>query len=97
MKNLICCKGQIIPLLALLLIVLVGGTALAIDGSMIYNDRRTSQTVADSAALAGGAAATEIINGNYPYSFYCVSQVANLASIVAIQAAQEIASSRNIQ
>ena len=46
-------KGQILVLLALVIIGLLGMTALAIDGSMIYADRRFTQDV-DSASLAGG-------------------------------------------
>src|SRR3989304_3331824 len=52
-------KGQILVLLALVIIGLLGMTALAIDGSMIYADRRFTQSVADSASLAGGNAIKE--------------------------------------
>src|SRR3990172_10785934 len=47
-------KGQILVLLVLAIIGLLGMTALALDGSMIYADRRFTQSVADSASLAGG-------------------------------------------
>ena len=36
---------------------MLGFTALAVDGSMVYADRRFAQNAADAAALAGGAAA----------------------------------------
>jgi uncharacterized membrane protein len=53
-------RGQALILLAVSLVVLLGFTALAIDGSLLYSDRRQLQTAADAAALAGAGAA-----GNY--------------------------------
>jgi Flp pilus assembly protein TadG len=50
-------SGQILILLALALVGLLGFTALAIDGSMVYTDRRYDQSAADSASLAGAQAA----------------------------------------
>jgi hypothetical protein len=66
-------KGQIVVLLVLVVIGLLGFTALAIDGSMIYSDRRFTQSVADSASLAGGNAIKDvIIDGRIiDYNFYC--------------------------
>lgn len=46
-------KGQILVLLVLVLIGLLGFTALAVDGGMIYADRRFMQSAADAASLAG--------------------------------------------
>ncbi|MGB9641068.1 MAG: pilus assembly protein TadG-related protein, partial [Anaerolineales bacterium] len=46
-------KGQAIVLIALAMVVLLGFTALAIDGGMLYSDRRHAQNAADAAALAG--------------------------------------------
>ena len=57
-------KGQAIVLLALAVVALLGFTALAVDGSMVYSDRRFAQSAADAAALAGAAAASEIIADN---------------------------------
>lgn len=45
-------SGQIIVILALVLVAVLGVTALAVDSSMIYMDRRNDQSTADSAALA---------------------------------------------
>jgi hypothetical protein len=53
-------SGQVVILLAISMVVLLGFTALAIDGSLLYSDRRQLQTAADAAALAGAGAA-----GNY--------------------------------
>src|SRR5512135_1378040 len=47
-------KGQAIVLLVLGIVVLLGFTALAIDGSMLYTEHRNAQNAADAAALAGG-------------------------------------------
>jgi len=49
-------SGQAVVLLALGLIVLMGFAALAIDGGMIFFDRRQAQNAADTSALAGALA-----------------------------------------
>ncbi|HNR03062.1 MAG TPA: pilus assembly protein TadG-related protein [Anaerolineaceae bacterium] len=54
-------KGQIVVILALAMVAIIGITALAIDGSLIYNERRQDQNSADSAALAGAGAAAEYL------------------------------------
>jgi hypothetical protein len=46
-------SGQAIVLLAVSIVVLLGFTALAIDGGMVFSDRRHAQNAADAAALAG--------------------------------------------
>ncbi len=57
-------RGQAVILMVLAVVVLLGFTALAVDGSMIYSDRRYTQTGADAAALAGGAAAAKYLEDN---------------------------------
>jgi len=52
-------KGQILVLLVLVLIGLLGFTALAVDGGMIYADRRYMQSAADATTLAGAGAAAD--------------------------------------
>lgn len=52
-------RGQAIVLIVLAMIVLLGFTALAVDGSMVYSDRRMVQNAADASALAGGATAAQ--------------------------------------
>jgi hypothetical protein len=47
-------NGQIIVLLAVSLVVVLVVAALAIDGGMIYTERRQAQNAADAASLAGG-------------------------------------------
>ncbi len=46
-------KGQVAVIVAILLVVLVGMAAYAIDVGSLYQERRHLQTVADAAALAG--------------------------------------------
>jgi hypothetical protein len=57
-------NGQAIVLLVLSLVVLLGFTALALDGGMVYSDRRHAQNAADTAALAGGGAAGSVVEEN---------------------------------
>src|ERR1700694_1185754 len=47
-------RGQAIVLIAIMLAVLVGMAALAIDGSRAYSLRRDLQDAVDAAALAAG-------------------------------------------
>lgn len=46
-------RGQVLVLLVVGIIALLGFAALAIDGSMVYSERRHAQNAADTAALAG--------------------------------------------
>jgi hypothetical protein len=55
-------QGQAAVLLAIAMIVLLGFTALAVDGSMVYSDRRFSQDGADAASLAGGLSASSAMD-----------------------------------
>ncbi len=48
--------GQALVLLVLALVGLLGFTALAVDGGMVYSDRRNAQNAADTAAMAGALA-----------------------------------------
>jgi hypothetical protein len=47
-------RGQVLILLVLGFAVLLGFAALAIDGGMLYSDRRYAQNAADASSLAGG-------------------------------------------
>ena len=58
-------SGQILIILVLALIGLLGFTSLAIDGSMIYSDRRYDQSAVDSASLAGAQAAALSLRNAY--------------------------------
>ncbi len=46
-------RGQVVVIVALLIVCLMGMVALVVDVGSIYQERRYVQTVADSAALAG--------------------------------------------
>jgi hypothetical protein len=60
MKNrMVSERGQVMVLLVLAIVGLLAFTALAIDGGMVYSDRRTAQNAADAAALAGAGAAAQ--------------------------------------
>jgi hypothetical protein len=48
-------SGQAIVLLVFAVVGLIGFTALAIDGGMLFSDRRHAQSASDAASLAGGA------------------------------------------
>ena len=45
--------GQVLILMALAMVALLGFTSLAIDGGMLYADRRAAQNAADAAAFSG--------------------------------------------
>ncbi len=51
-------SGQIIVILAVALVAVLGITALAVDGSMIYAERREDQSTADSTALSAAQTAS---------------------------------------
>ena len=46
-------RGQIIVLVAILMVGLVAGVGLVTDGGLVFSQRRDLQNVADAAALAG--------------------------------------------
>jgi len=46
-------KGQMIPLVVILMFVIIGMVALILDGGSIMSNRRTAQAAADAGALAG--------------------------------------------
>lgn len=54
-------KGQILVIFVFALIALLGFTALAIDGGMLFTDRRFSQAAADASSLAGAGAAAHLL------------------------------------
>lgn len=57
--------GQASVLLAFAFIILLGFTALAIDGGMIYSNRRHAQNGSDASSLAGGSAAALYLENHY--------------------------------
>lgn len=79
-------SGQVIVFLAVGIVFLMGIMALAIDGGMLYSDRRHAQNAADAAALAGGSGAAYYmrVNGINYTTFLCGS-----TSVVNTQNAAE--------
>ena len=55
-------SGQVFVILALVIVGLIGFTALAIDGGMVYAERRRAQNAVDSGALAAALAKTQSNN-----------------------------------
>lgn len=83
-------KGQILYIIAIAVVVLVGFTALALDGSTVYNQRRKDQSTADSAALAGAGAAAQYLKTRTGYA--CGSADMSGAIATAINSARTTAS-----
>jgi hypothetical protein len=54
-------RGQVMVVLVLAIVILLGFSALAIDGGMVYSDRRIAQNAADAAALAGAGDAGQLL------------------------------------
>jgi len=82
-------RGQALILIVLAFVVLIGFTALAIDGSMTYSNRRIAQAASDSASLAGaGLAGLHLANEHINSSdFNCnLSAVAEARSIAVTTA-----------
>lgn len=90
-------KGQAIVLLALAVVALLGFTALAVDGSMVYSDRRFAQSAADAAAMAGAASASEIVANNAitEVSWSCSNNLVVSAQNAARNAAISAAATNN--
>jgi hypothetical protein len=86
-------RGQAIILLAISLVVLLGFTALAIDGSMLYSDRRQLQTAADASVLAGaGAAGNYLAEANIiPSEWNCGLNIVQYAEGLAVNQAIAVA------
>jgi hypothetical protein len=89
-------SGQIIIIIALSLVVIMGFTALAIDGSMIYSEKRSNQAAADSAALAGAGAAAQYLKTANMSGFACGGSVSAGAASHAITTAITNASADDI-
>ena len=78
-------RGQAIVIIAGALVALLGMVALAVDGSMIYADRRNLQSVADNAVMSAAAEAAIAMDQraiNYQ-SFICGQQDVTESMIVA--------------
>jgi hypothetical protein len=66
-------EGQVLAFLAVCFVILLGFAALAIDGGMLFSDRRHAQNAADASSLAGGSGAAYFMRAhNVSYdAFIC--------------------------
>ena len=88
-------NGQALVLLVLSMVVLLGFTALAVDGGMVYSDRRHAQMASDASSLAGGSAAAMTMENklvtytNYNCSSAAISEAKSKAATAAISRAAD--------
>jgi hypothetical protein len=83
-------KGQVLYIIAIALVALLAFSALAIDGTNVYSQRRKDQSTADSAALAGAGAAAQYLKTRTDYQ--CTSGNITGAATEAIASARATAS-----
>ena len=90
-------QGQTIVIIALSFVVLLGFAGLALDGGMLYSDRRHAQNAADTSSLAGATAAATYLKNNAinKNSFHCGSTYVLNAQQVAEDAAISRASTND--
>jgi hypothetical protein len=72
-------------LLVMAIVGLLGFTALAIDGGMVYSDRRIAQNAADAAALAGAGKAGSILRGLTYTEWSCPKAEAEAEAVLSAQ------------
>ena len=63
-------RGQALVLLVLGMVALLGFTALAIDGGMVYSNRRHAQNASDASSLAGAASAAMYLENHSEFVNY---------------------------
>jgi len=72
------------------IVVLLGFAALAVDGGMVYSDRRHAQNASDAASLAGGGViALSLENSHVTYGSWNCSSSGIQAAIAAGEAAAQ--------
>jgi len=84
-------SGQAIVFLVFAVIGLVAFTALAIDGGMVYADRRHAQSASDAASLSGGGYIALYLDNSFIdyYNFNCATQTMNDIIEYGVYKAQE--------
>ena len=90
-------KGQIVIILVLAFVGILGFVAVALDGGMIYSDRRYDQNAADASALAGAGVAAQYLENNAINwtNFKCSDATVQAAEDLAVAKAQERAAANN--
>jgi Flp pilus assembly protein TadG len=76
-KKFLAQKGQVVVIIALLMVCLMGMAALVVDVGSLYQKRASFQTVADSAALAGA----QELPGNPENPAYAIQAAIDYAKI----------------
>lgn len=91
-------QGQALVLIVIGMVALLGFAALAVDGSMVYSDRRFAQNAADAASLAGAAEAALVLeNSHITYSSWnCAGSGISSAASIARQAAVQRAGDNGV-
>ncbi len=89
-------QGQVLVIFAVALVAMLGFVALAVDGSMIYSDHRYSQNAADSAALAGASAASQMManNSGYWWSSWDCNNIQPVKDIAIFKAVERAAANK---
>ena len=88
-------RGQALILIMLGFVTLLGFAALAIDGSMLYSDRRYAQNASDASSLAGGGEAAlslendRVTSSNWNCSSSDINDAKAIARTKAIQRAAD--------
>ena len=77
-------EGQVMILLVLALVGLFAFAALAIDGGMIYSDRRIAQNAADASSMSGVGAAGQEVQWIVKSSWNCASSEVINAQATAV-------------
>jgi hypothetical protein len=88
-------SGQILVLLVVGMVVLLGFSALAIDGGLVYSERRHAQNASDAAALAGGGNAGLVLDQVQYVDFTCSLSDVTSARQAAVAAAINRAASND--
>lgn len=76
-------RGQALIMIALGVVALFGFTALAIDGSRVFSDRRHAQNAADTAALAAALARVRAIGSNLDAAGNPIQSAIDAATVAA--------------
>ena len=89
-------NGQVLVILVMVMVGLLAFTALAIDGGLIWADRRGSQNAGDAAVLAGGFRIANTLEDyqkgyNINYINWDCAEIAPVMEIGELEAAQQAA------
>src|SRR5215208_8361157 len=76
-------RGQALIMIALAVVGLFGFSALAIDGSRIFSDRRHAQNAADTAALAAALARVRATGSNLDVNGNPIQPAIDAATVAA--------------